>query len=181
MRSIGLASGLCVLVIASLGSAPGPFTARLPMAITGSGQGPDALTVSRLSTRLKLVHTFDNHLTPDRLVGIRTLVLVLGASASGRDHAGIDTELTRVNALLSMAKDLGIAVIAVHLGGESRRGALSDRFIDPVVARADYLIVTEEGNRDGLFTQVSKARRVPLVIVEQSDEVGQELKAVLAQ
>jgi hypothetical protein len=177
---VGLALAAWVLVVAAAGPRDAHFTARLPMAITSCGQSPDAQTVSLLCTRMHLKHSLDIALTRERLRGIRTLVIVLGASAKGLDDARIDekAEFTRVNGLLSAAKELGITVVAVHLGGESRRGPFSDKFIDLVVARAGYLIVTGEGNRDGLFTKVSKARAVPLVVVEQSDEVGRELKTL---
>jgi hypothetical protein len=171
---------LAVALLVGAGARDTHFKARLPLAITSCGQSPDARSVSLLCTRMKLEHHFDNALTKDGLHGIRTLVIVLGASAKGLDDARIDekAEFTRVNGLLSAANELGITVVAVHLGGESRRGPFSDKFIDLVVARAGYLIVTGEGNRDGLFTKASKARAVPLVVVEQSDEVGRELKTL---
>ena len=52
-------------------------------------------------------------------------------------------------------------VVAVHVGGESRRGPLSDKFIDPVMAKADFVLVTEDGNKDGYFTKAAKATERP--------------------
>jgi hypothetical protein len=153
------------------------FTAQMPLAITSCGQSSDASTVSLLSRRMGLEHLFENALRPERLSEIKTLVVVIDASMKGLSEAGTNEtrESARVSTLLARARQLNVKVIAVHLGGESRRGAVPDRFINLVVSQADYLIVAEAGNRDGLFTKVSKAREVPLVIVSQSVEVSREL------
>ncbi len=156
------------------------YTARLPMAITSCGQSADALTVSLLSKRMRLEHTFEPVLKPETLAKVRTLVIVVGGSLKGLGEAGTDEkrELARVGALLPKARRAGVAVIAVHVGGAARRGPVSDRFIELVIGQADFIIVTEAGNQDGLFTKVSRARSVPVVIVAQPAEVGRELKAL---
>jgi hypothetical protein len=150
------------------------------MAITSCGQSPDAYAVSLLCKRAKLEHTYENVLKADGLKGVKTLVVVSGGSAKGLGEAGIDEkgELERVKSLLTAAKAHGIKVIAVHIGGESRRGPLSDKFIEPVIAKADCLIATEDGNKDGLFTKTARSRRIPLTVVKQTAEAGKELKAV---
>ena len=157
------------------------FTSPPPVAITSCGQSPDAYTVSLLSKRVKLEHAFDNMLKPEALKTVKTLVIVTGGSAKGLGEAGIDEkdELARVAQLVAKAKELGVKVLAVHVGGESRRGPLSDKFIDPVVAKADFVLVTEDGNKDGAFTKAAKTRHVPIVIVKQVAEVGPALKAVI--
>jgi hypothetical protein len=47
------------------------------------------------------------------------------------------------------------------------------------VAKADYVLVTEDGNKDGYFTKAAKARNVPLQVVKQVGEVGPALKALV--
>ena len=157
-----------------------PVKAQLPLVITSCGQSPDAYTVSLLSKRIKLEHTFDNMVKPDALKPGSTLVVVMGGSATGLGEAGLDEkgEIARVGALLAKARELKLTIIAAHVGGESRRGPLSDKFIDPVASRADYFVVTQDGNKDGIFTRLSKSRGVPLVVVKQLTDVGKELKAL---
>jgi len=164
-----------------VGSAQPAFTSPPPVAITSCGQSPDAYTVSLLSKRAKIEHAFDNMLKPAALTSVKTLVIVVGGSAKGLGEAGIDdkSELARVAQLLTKAKELGVKVLAVHVGGESRRGPLSDKFIDPVVAKADFVLATEDGNKDGAFTKAAKARNIPVIIVKQVAEVGPALKAVI--
>jgi hypothetical protein len=173
----------CLAITAGSAFAADPsFKAELPMVITSSGQSLDAYTLSLVCKRVKLDHAFNNTLKSDELTGIKTLIIVMGGSAKGLGEAGIDEkgELARVNGLMTKAKELKIKVIAVHLGGESRQGALSDKFIDPVVAKADCLIVTEDGNKGGVFTNMAKTKKIPLLMVKKSVDVGGVLKGVFA-
>ena len=177
----------CVYVAAALlcgvgaAIAQNAFSIQAPIAVTSCGQSPDAYTVSLLAKRQKLEHTSENMLKADGLKAYKSLVVVMGGSAKGLGEAGIDEkgELARVGQLLTKARESGVKVVAVHVGGESRRGPLSDKFIDPVVAKADYLLVTEDGNKDGYFTKAAKARNVPLQVVKQVGEVGPALKALV--
>jgi hypothetical protein len=174
---------VCLAITAGSAFAADPsFKADLPMAITSSGQSLDAYTLSLVCKRVKLDHAFNNTLKSDELTGIKTLIIVMGGSAKGLGEAGIDEkgELQRVGSLLSKAKEQKIKVIAVHLGGESRKGALSDKFIDPVVAKADFLILTEDGNKGGVFTNMAKAKKIPILVVKKSVDVGGVLKGVSA-
>ena len=173
----------CLGLVAGSAFAAGPsFKAELPMAITSAGQSLDAYTLSLVCKRAKLDHTFNNSLKPEGLKGIKTLLIVMGGSAKGLGEAGIDEkgELDRVSHLLAKSKELGIKVIAVHLGGESRKGALSDKFIDPVVAKADYLIVTEDSNKDGGFAKMAKEKKLPISVVKQAMDVAKVLKSIFA-
>ena len=53
----------------------------------------------------------------------------------------------------------------MHIGGENRRGELSDKFIGPSAGSADYIIVVEEGNKDGLFTNIASDNNIPMDVV----------------
>jgi hypothetical protein len=164
-------------------AAPATFKAEMPFAISSCGQSLDAETVSLLAKRNKLEHTFNNVLKASELKGIKTLIIAMGGSAKGLGEAGIDEkgELSRANALLDAAKKNKIKVIAVHVGGDSRKGALSDKFIDPVVAKADYLIVTEDSDKSGSFTKSAKSRKIPIAVVKKSTDVGKALKDVFTK
>ena len=177
----GLILAVCLFAGGAWG-AEGSFKAELPFAITSSGQSLDAETVSLVCKRVKLDHAFDNVMKIEELKGIKTLVIAMGGSAKGLGEAGIDEkgELQRVGALLAKAKEQKIKVIAVHVGGESRKGALSDKFIDPVVAKADLLLVTEDSNKNGAFTNMAKAKKIPILVVNKSVDVGNALKGVFS-
>jgi len=174
---------LFLLTAVTVSAAPVSFKAEMPFAISSCGQSLDAETVSLLAKRNKLEHTFNNVLKASELKGIKTLIIAMGGSAKGLGEAGIDEkgELARTNALLDAAKKNKIKVIAVHVGGDSRKGALSDKFIDPVVAKADFLIVTEDSDKSGSFTSSAKSRKIPIAVVKKSADVGKALKDIFSK
>ncbi len=185
LNSIPLISTWCLMLCLISADRPTPaqstFQAELPLAVTSCGQSPDAFTVSILLKRLKVEHTFQNTLKPEGLKSLKTLVVVMGGSAKGLGEAGIDEkgEVERVSGLLAKARELKIKILAVHIGGESRKGPLSDKFILPVVSRADYVLVTEDGNKDGFFTRLTQDKKIPLEVVKQTREVGQRIQALV--
>ena len=186
-RLSGLFSRVVLLslacVAANVWAAPNGFKAELPFAVSSCGQSLDAETVSLLAKRNKLEHTFNNVLKASELKGIKTLVIAMGGSAKGLGEAGIDEkgEIARVATLLDTAKKNNVKVIAVHVGGDSRKGALSDKFIDPVVAKADYLIVTEDSDKSGSFSKSAQARKIPIAVVKKATDVGTALKDAFAK
>ena len=66
-------------------------------------------------------------------------------------------------------------IIGLHIGGEARRGELSDRLLMRLSLR-DYFIVVEEGNKDGLFTKLC-GNKIPLDIVQKISQIGEPLAA----
>ena len=66
---------------------------------------------------------------------------------------------------MKTAKDNGITVIAAHLGGAARRGALSDQFNDMALSCASYVLVVEEGNDDGKFTDAATDAGIPITLL----------------
>jgi len=77
-----------------------------------------------------------------------------------------EEEMVRASALVDRAKELGQVIITLHVGGEARRGDLSDSFITKIAPAADYLIVVEGGNKDGLFTQIAADNVIPMDTVK---------------
>jgi len=81
--------------------------------------------------------------------------------------------------VLKAAEERGLTIIGVHIGGEGRRGPLSERFIIAAAPRTHYLIVTEDGNRDGYFTRLAQERGIGLTVVSNTLEVGPVIQAML--
>ena len=48
----------------------------------------------------------------------------------------------------------------MHVGGEGRRGTLSDLFINAAAPYADGMIVVDGGNSDGLFNKYADERKI---------------------
>jgi hypothetical protein len=89
-----------------------------------------------------------------------------GMGASGLTLASEEARLKKV---IELCKQKKIFVMAVHIGGESKRGPAgsdNERMIDAVAPFADALIVTKDSNKDGRFTKIAEARKIPLTEVE---------------
>lgn len=177
---------LALALIALVAAAPLlAFNLKAPIAdqpalLTSIGQSADAEMVKTLMTRAKLQFTFDSLVKASALASsnAKTLVVVIGGSSKGLGAAGIsaEAELDRAKALLTAARQKGMKIIGLHIGGEARRGELSDRFINAAVPLCDYVIVVEDGNGDGLFTKLC-GTKIPLDIVQKISQAGDPLAA----
>ena len=138
--------------------------AEQPIALTSVGQSADVEMVKALMDNAGLDYTINKVLKGEELGDAKTLVLAVGGSSKGLGAAGIDAddELVRTISLIEAAKEEDIKIIAMHIGGENRRGELSDKFIEPACSVADYIIIVEDGNKDGLFTNIASNRNIPM-------------------
>ena len=109
--------------------------------------------------------------------GSKSLVLAIGGSSKGLGAAGIsaESELARAKAVIAEARKLGMKIVGIHVGGEVRRGELSDKFIQAAVPQCDYLIVVAEGNKDGLFTKLCGTAKIPMDSVDKITLAGDPL------
>ena len=150
-----------------------------PAVLTSVGQSADVEMVKVLLDRAKVPYTMDTKIAAAALsaTGGKTLIAVLGGSSKGLGAAGISTqaELDRSKALFAEAKKQGMKIIGLHVGGEGRRGELSDKFIVDVLPICDYIIVVADGNKDGVFTKKAEASKIPLDIVDKISKVGEPL------
>lgn len=153
--------------------------AEQPALLTSVGQSADVEMVKVMMDKGELKYSIDNMTDGSNLGDAKTLVLAIGGSSKGLGAAGIDAdqEIARVEKLMSAAKDAGLTIIALHIGGEARRGDLSDKFIAPCFAKADYAIVVKEGNKDGLMTDLASKAGIPMDEVASMGEVLTPLKA----
>ncbi len=154
--------------------------AEQPVILTSIGQSADVEMIKALMDNAGLEYEMDKLVTGDGLGEEKTLILAVGGSSKGLGAAGInaDDELARTKELIKAAQDKDIKIIVMHIGGENRRGELSDKFIGPSAGSADYIIVVEEGNKDGLFTNIASDNNIPMdVVTSIADAVGPLQKA----
>jgi hypothetical protein len=154
--------------------------AEKPAILTAIGQSADIEMVKVLLNRSKVQFTSDPLIKAAGLPGgARTLVLSIGGSSKGLGAAGIsvDEEMARAKALIKRAKELGLKIIAVHVGGEARRGALSDAFIEVCVPSSDLVIVVEDGDKDGIFGKLAAPLKIAVVKVAKITAAGAPLAA----
>lgn len=160
----------------------GPVAAALfeePLLITSAGQSPDVQLAVILAKRAGIEHTLSKVAAAgDLAAGAKSLAIVVGASLKGLGAAGIDTakEKDRVKGLLAEAAKRNIPVLFMHLGGESRRGQLTDEMIVEYLPAAQWALVLKSGNHDGLFTRICQENDIHLIEVEKTAEGVEPLK-----
>ncbi len=154
-----------------------------PLLITSAGQSAEVQLASVLAKRAGLKYTLAKTATSEDLAGQKTVALVLGASLKGLGAAGLDTsqEKERVKTLISAAAEQGIPLLCLHLGGEARRGTLSDEFIQEFLPYAKMVIAVKSGNQDKLFTKICKEKDILLVEVEKTVHALEPLKNAFKQ
>lgn len=101
----------------------------------------------------------------------RTVIFAIGASLKGMGASGLtlESEGARLKKVIDYCQKNKIFMIAVHVGGESKRGQAgsdNERMIDAVAPYVNYLIVTNDSNKDGRFSKISKEKNIPLTQVE---------------
>ncbi|MBC2397095.1 DUF6305 family protein [Clostridium tetanomorphum] len=152
--------------------------AEQPILLTSVGQSADLEMVKALMDNAALKYNLNKVVKANEIKDEKTLVLAVGGSSKGLGAAGIkvEDELKRTEELIKAAKDKKMTIIAVHVGGENRRGELSDKFIKPSLENANYIIVVESGNKDGLFTNIASEKNIPMDSVKSIADVMNPLK-----
>ncbi len=150
-----------------------------PALITSAGQSADGFQASVLAKKAELKADLAKFASGKDLENYKTLILVLGASMKGLGAAGLDTnkEKERIVQLLAEAKKRDMPVLCLHIGGEARRGQVTDEMITEYLPSAKLAIVVKSGNKDGIFTKICQANKIPLIEVEKILEVVDPLKA----
>lgn len=113
----------------------------------------------------------------------KTIMFAIGASLKGMGASGltIEDEEKRLKEVIDHCKKNNIFIVAVHVGGVSKRGAPggdNERMIDTVAPFADYIIVAKDSNKDGRFTTIAKENNIPLTEVEYALSVVDIMKQV---
>lgn len=155
-----------------------------PYILTSAGQSADYQMIKTMLKMNKVENfTEDALLKPDTVAeGTKTIIIVIGGSSKGLGAAGIDAdgELKRLEDVMAFAKEKEIPILAMHIGGSARRGDLSDKFIEPVVANARACVVVEEANTaDKLFDTLGEKYGVPMTYVAKKSDCAKVLAELL--
>ena len=152
-----------------------------PVLVTSFGQSTDGSMIEQVMKRLKTVaYTYNPTATRADLGGVKTVVIAVGNSTKGLGAAGIsqDQETARAKEFMAAVKKAGVKVICCHIGGATRRGALSDAFADMVLPLSSYILVKEDGNEDGKFTSFAAANNIPITLVYGSKDTVDAFKQI---
>jgi hypothetical protein len=145
-----------------------------PILLTSCGQSADVLMLKTLLNKDSLKFSYLPNAGASDVDGKGAVIVVLGGSSKGLGAAKIsaEQELARVTALLEAAQKSGLAVLAVHMGGMNRRGALSDPFNILGAESATRIFVVKGGDDDGLFTKMATEKKIPITTLKTALEVG---------
>lgn len=176
----GLAA-LTLLTVPAVGAMAGSGEKPVfepPLLITSAGQSPDVQLAVVLAKRAGIEHTLAKLATARDLGGAKTLGIVVGASLKGLGAAGIDTakEKERVKGLVAEAAKRGIPVLFLHLGGDQRRGELTDAMVAEYLPAAKMAVIVKSADADGLFSGICREHGIPLVAVEKTADAADILK-----
>ena len=154
-----------------------------PILLTSDGQSADVNVVQTLLKKCEIESDLNATVTADGLDGYKTLVLAIGGSSKGLGAAGVDEnqELERVKSVIAKAKENGMTVIALHIGGSARRGTLSDKFIPDALQNADAAIIVAEGDSDGMMKGIVTDANVPTAVVENQVGAMEPLKTLFGK
>lgn len=123
-------------------------------------------------------YTADNKLAADAVADGDTVVIVIGMSSKGLGGAGTDQASEEARANAFAAKKDSINIIALHLGGEERRGTTSDPSIRTIAQAAKLVMVVKGGNNDGLFNTLC-GETIPLYFYTKATNMQSSLRFVL--
>ena len=153
-----------------------------PLITTTAGQSPGALMVYVLAKRVNVPCEREDLLTAQMLKDkaesgepYKTILITTGTSMKGMGAAGvdIDLELQRIKEVIAEAKAQGMTIIGAHIEGPARRVDETDAAsIRTVIPESDVLVVRNDSNEDGYFTDAAEELGVPLITFEKSTDLG---------
>lgn len=143
-----------------------------PALLTPFGQSQDANAVKLMTKKFSV--DYEMACFADRIdwSKYQSMIVVLGGSGKGLGAAGLDipSELERCKALVAAAKEKGVKIVAMHIGGQDRRGPNSEPFLG-FMGDANFAIVRGDGNTDGYFTKLCAEKNVPMFTIEKTGDI----------
>lgn len=172
---------IALAAIIAVFSAAAAFAADVML--TSVGQSPDVMMIRVVLRKMKIEADSEPLLKPEGLAGSKILVAVVGGSSKGLGAAGIDKdqELERVASVMKSARDKGMKILVMHIGGEGRRGALSDAFIEAATPWGDRIIVVDGGNDDGIFEKTAADKNVKILTAPNVNGTAAPLGETLSE
>ena len=185
---------LILLVPASFLLAQSKPLAQPPVLLTSCGQSPGPAMIKVFLQKLNIEFELNPLATAANLQQKKaagqpygSVIIVMGASLKGMGAAGIsiDDEIKRITQLIEEAKKEGITVIGAHIEGMKRRSqgasagdTTDEQSIDAVAPNCHLLLINKDGNSDGRFTAIAKAKNIPMIEIEKNVDLMTELARI---
>jgi len=195
--SVLMVLSLILLVPASFLLAQSKPLAQPPVLLTSCGQSPGPAMIKVFLQKLNIEFELNPLATAANLQQKKaagqtygSVIIVMGASLKGMGAAGIsiDDEIKRITQLIEEAKKEGITVIGAHIEGMKRRSqgasagdTTDEQSIDAVAPNCQLLLINKDGNSDGRFTAIAKAKNIPMIEIEKNVDLMTELARIYGQ
>ena len=161
-----------------------------PLVVTTCGQSPGALMVWVLCKQIKLpcdradlLKAEDLKVKAEEGNPYKTLIITTGTSMKGMGAAGVDIdfEVARIKAIIEEAKKQGILIIGAHIEGMARRVDATDAAsIATVIPQSNLLLIREDSNEDGYFSQAAEELAIPIITFEETLDLTGVFKTLFA-
>ncbi|MBT7615813.1 MAG: hypothetical protein HN590_00860 [Calditrichaeota bacterium] len=157
-------------------------TYKQPVLLTSIGQAADILIMKGLCKRAGVENTMLKLAIADSIKDYKCIILVAGGSSKGLGAAKIDVsdEERRGKELVLAAQEAGIPILTFHIGGEARRGVLSDGFNKLAAEGAELIVVASDGDKDKLFRKAADRNHARYIHIEKSFGGIEVLKELFA-
>ncbi|HMA60028.1 MAG TPA: DUF6305 family protein [Halanaerobiales bacterium] len=182
VKSVFMVMMLLILVF-SMSVQGQEVTAEGPIIATTCGQSPGALMVTQICKQVGLECEQQDLLEGDYLKenDFKTVIITMGTSGKGMGAAGTDmkAEVERINGIIEVANEKGMTIIGAHIEGEARRVDDNDaKSIEVVAPYSHIIIVREDSNKDGYFTDLGEEKDIPVYVIEKTLGLTEPLKEI---
>ncbi len=152
-----------------------------PFIITSCGQTPGAVMLNMMAQQNGIESVADNAVTADTFDpgNAKTLIVTAGTSGKGMGAAGTDVnaEIARCEGVIAKAKEAGLTVVGAHIEGMARRTDQADQdSIDCVMSNADVMLVIDESDSDGWFTNYAAENGKPIIKVKDALSIAEVMQ-----
>lgn len=149
-----------------------------PFLMTTCGQSTGSVMLHMVAVSAGLASTDDHALSADTYSrgDANTLIVTTGTSGKGMGAAGTDVndEIARCTALIEKAKADGMTIVCAHVEGMSRRTDANDQAsIDAILPLADVILVVDDSDSDGLFSDYAAEHNLPILKAKDTLSLGE--------
>lgn len=149
--------------------------AKVPVVITSAGQSTDTYIVNDISNQLMIRSFFMPQADGADIEDMNTIVFSVGYSSLGIKYQGksFEEEKTRIEKLISIAKDNGMTIITVVIGSEHSSNDKGEEILRLIGADTDYIIGLKGSDREEILVDLAEKGDIPLTLVSKVNDISE--------
>ena len=160
--------------IFTLPGLPRPI-AKAPVVITSAGQSTDTYIIHDISNQLMIRSFFMPQAEDIDIKDIKTIVFSVDYSSLGTQYKDIsyDEEKRRISKLIKKAKDKGLTVLTIVLGGKQPNEKKTEELLKLIGNQTDYFIGLRGSGNEEILTELAENRDIPLTLVDEVNDISE--------